>query len=242
MSLAVSSESSSNSSTTPITQLPPSNNQGMYNQTSDQQAFLQQPPPHLQQYQQQQQQYQPPTQQQQYQPQQQPPPSKTNENIQINIHEPSWDSAHAPPNQIPSQQLNTIMSAIHQTGGASLPQRDMPTSSQMLIQDEQATPNYVEEPTMVEKKVRFAEEAKNTETEKQKQRHNPIPFLDLENIHIPIIGAVMYFIFQLPFLNAKMFQFAPALFAKEGKPSMVGILVTSIVFGVIFNVISYNVL
>ena len=238
--------STSSESTTHISQLPPSMNQnqsqnqsqGMYSQSSDQQAFLQQPPPHL--HTQQQQQQQPPP-SQQYIPQTQTRQNQS-ENIQINIHEPSWDSVHAPPNQIPSQQLNTIMNAIHQTGGATLPPRDMPTSSQMLIQDEQATPNYVEEPTMVEKKVRFAEEAKNSESMKQKQKktQSPLPFLDLDNIHVPIIGSVLYFVFQLPFLNAKLYKAVPALFAKEGKPSIMGILVTSVVFGVLFNVIFYN--
>lgn len=207
------------------------------------------------------------------------------QNIQINIHEPSvqpiqyqphqqqqntnFNQTHNPnnqPNQIPDHQMRGIMTAIHggndydmQGQGQSqiystqqqgnLQSRDIPMSQQMLIQDEQTQPNYVpeQEPNKKAKTVRFVEEAnekmKVQEENSKSTRRQVIVFDEiLDAIHIPIILALLFVVFQMPSINTKLYAFMPSLFLKEGKVGVSGMAVKGLLFAGLYVLLNQVVL
>jgi len=53
-------------------------------------------------------------------------------------------------------------------------------------------------------------------------------------IQTPLLIAVLYFLFQLPFVRKFLFTYIPFLFSIDGNLNMNGYLFTSILFGVVF--------
>jgi hypothetical protein len=204
--------------------------------------------------------HEPSIQPRQYQPQ----PQQQNTNFN-QTHNPNNQ-----PNQIPDHQMKGIMTAIH--GGndydmqgqgpaqsqvyythiqqqGNLQSRDIPMSQQMLIQDEQTQPNYVpeQEPNKKTKTVRFVEEAnekmKVQEENNKTTRRQVIVFDEiLDAIHIPIILALLFVVFQMPSINTKLYAFMPSLFLKEGKVGVSGMAVKGVLFAGLYVVLNQLVL
>jgi hypothetical protein len=59
-----------------------------------------------------------------------------------------------------------------------------------------------------------------------------------EEFQIPIIIAILFFIFQLPILNNMLINFIPKLSDNSGNLKMQGFMFKSILFGFIFYMIS----
>lgn len=174
------------------------------------------------------------------------------------------------PNQIPDHQMRGIMTAIHggndydmqgqgqcQSQGqiystqqqGNLQSRDIPMSQQMLIQDEQTQPNYVpeQEPNKKAKTVKFVEEAnekmKVQEENSKSTRRQVIVFDEiLDAIHIPIILALLFVVFQMPSINTKLYAFMPSLFLKEGRVGVSGMAVKGVLFAGLYVVLNQVVL
>ena len=53
-------------------------------------------------------------------------------------------------------------------------------------------------------------------------------------IQTPLLLAVLYFLFQLPFFRKFLFQYFPALFSNDGNFNINGFLFTSVLFGLLF--------
>lgn len=278
--MAQSIETQSNSGSTPIHKLPNSNSVNM--NTFGTPGSLGQGGGGRQEYHTQQNQ---PQYSHQLQPQQQPQTQQqsqfssmtpNDQNIQINIHEPSVQPRALPnttmnqtqhtqnqPNSIPDHQMQSIMSAIHGNGQGfsqgQLPSRDIPMSQQMLLQDEAALANYVpgqmgpeqegNTPHTVKraKSVRFVEEANEkmkVKEENAKVTRRQIVMVDeiLDAIHVPIILALLFVVFQMPSINTKLYGFMPSLFLKEGKLSLGGMATKGVLFAGLYVVINQVIL
>ena len=174
------------------------------------------------------------------------------------------------PNMIPDHQMQSIMNAVHgrETNEAynsigsnaqlgQLQSRDIPMSQQMLIQDEQSYPNYVpgdvtpEEEgsgaTKRKKSVSFVEDANEKMRVKEENskatRRQVIAFDEImDAIHIPIILALLFVVFQMPSVNTKLYAFMPSLFLKEGKVGIGGMAVKGALFAGLYVVLNQVIL
>jgi hypothetical protein len=54
-------------------------------------------------------------------------------------------------------------------------------------------------------------------------------------IQTPLLIAVLYFLFQLPFFKKFLFKYLPFLFSSDGNYNLNGFLLTSIAFGILFH-------
>ena len=53
----------------------------------------------------------------------------------------------------------------------------------------------------------------------------------------PLLLAVLYFLFQLPFFRKILFNYMPFLFLQDGNLNINGFLFKSVLFGLIFYII-----
>ena len=137
-----------------------------------------------------------------------------------------------------SQIVNGLQQASI-TGSTQLPSRDIPMSTSGITTDPYVQPNYVPEI------ARQPDYIKNYETNedminnynKNSQNSNSLDETYSE-IQTPLLLAVLYFLFQLPFFRKNLFTYFPILFSVDGNLNINGFLFTSILFGLMFYMLN----
>lgn len=132
---------------------------------------------------------------------------------------------------ISSDTINQIMSTIN-VAGNQLPSRDIPM---MNPHDVQSRPNYVpggNSGDYIQQYSDFSEMAKR----------NKEPNKDLfERLQIPIMCAVIFFLFQLPIVRKSLFKYLPSLYFTDGNPKISALIVQALVFAAgvyLFNAVT----
>jgi hypothetical protein len=75
--------------------------------------------------------------------------------------------------------------------------------------------------------------------EHNKNEKNQNSLDDMYNeIQTPILLAVLYFLFQLPFFRKFLFSYFPVLFSNDGNMNINGFLFTSIIFSLFFYLLN----
>jgi len=139
-------------------------------------------------------------------------------------------------NQIQQQapNYNELISQIQKAaanGTTALPSRDIPIDPVRVATDNQTQPNYIP-PTQVEENY-----IKNNETPQQVIEENNKKMLAanlydtlFNEMKLPIIIALLYFLFQLPAVKKHSKNLFPYLFKDDGNPNLYGFLFNSIMF------------
>jgi len=150
-------------------------------------------------------------------------------------------------NNNPSQQgfsldqttISQIVNGLQQasiSGATQLPSRDIPMTTTGHNTDPQIQPNYVPPPPP--QSIDYIKNYEQTadmieEYNKNSQRQNSLD--DTYNeIQVPLLLAVLYFLFQLPFFRKFLYSYFPVLFSNDGNLNINGFLFTSILFGLLF--------
>ena len=175
-------------------------------------------------------------------PTQDPP---RNINLVINEKESSNQQFHDPnndPNNNPkSHGVNLDESTINQivtglqkassTGVTQLPSRDIPMNTNNIINDPYIQSDFIpnsNQPDYINTDI--TKQSIIDEYNKNKQQNDMID--DAYNEYqIPILLAIIFFIFQLPFLRKIMFTNMPFLFNADGNLNLNGLIFKSILFG-----------
>ena len=138
-----------------------------------------------------------------------------------------------------SQIVNGLQQASI-TGVTQLPSRDIPMSTSGLTTDPYVQPNYV--PQIDAQQPDYI---KNYETNEDminnynKNNQNRDSLDDMySEIQTPLLLAVLYFLFQLPFVRKNLFTYFPVLFSIDGNLNINGFLFTSILFGLLFYMLN----
>lgn len=161
------------------------------------------------------------------------------------------------PNQPPNQMQNNIVSENIQQqnnpnynelisqlqkasnhGNTSLPSRDIPIDPNLVKNDVQVKPNYIPEEKVQEDYIKNLETPENLiiENKNNQQNINNIDSL-YQELQIPIIIGLLYFLFQLPIVKKYSIQILPALFNKDGNPNIYGYIANSILFASSFYIL-----
>jgi hypothetical protein len=160
-------------------------------------------------------------------------------NINLNITEKQPFNENM--NGLDQSTINQLMSGLQQannTGSTQLPSRDIPQNTEIFTQDEQIKPNYI------------PQEKNHQDYIKKYDENNPIiqnvkndSLDDMYNeLQIPILLAVLYFLFQLPIFKIYLFRYLPILFLKDGNLNINGYLFTSIIFSLLYYLLSKTTL
>jgi len=154
-------------------------------------------------------------------------------------------NAQAGSGTIGTTDINSFISGIQKasaSGVLSLPTRDIPQYQNHITQDNQTQANYVpkgpddyikehQTPEDIIQKNMKREESENTLDEYYNE------------IHIPLMIGVLYFIFHLPVVRKSIFKYIPALFNADGNLNGTGYIANSLMFSglcyVTFRSINY---
>jgi hypothetical protein len=134
---------------------------------------------------------------------------------------------------IVNQLINEINEASMK-GETALPPRDIPTNIQI---DEQSIPNYVPsegekfaQGNVNEKQMIHDYNRKVTRDEKFDKIY--------DEIQVPLLLSILYFLFQLPIFKNFMFKIFPFMFSKDGNSNIHGYFGFSLLFGIFYYVIN----
>ena len=154
--------------------------------------------------------------------------------------------------QIPQQQvsqnsgmsldqttINQIVNGLqHATlsGATQLPSRDIPMNTIGLSNDPQIIPNYVPQASQNTDYIKNYDQTYDVVNNYNRNKQMSSSLDDMYNeIQTPLLIAVLYFLFQLPFFKKFLFNYIPFLFSNDGNYNINGFLFTSVIFGILFH-------
>jgi hypothetical protein len=138
-------------------------------------------------------------------------------------------SQPAPPQLSPEQQM-MLMNMPSQR----LPSRDIPQDTTHYSNDEQIVPNYIPAMDDIKDYVKDHELVLEENLENHKKKVTRGERLDyiLSELQTPILVAVLFFTFQLPFLNRLLFKYLSflSIYKEDGNLNLYGMITKSLIF------------
>jgi|TARA_B110000967_G_C18838393_1_gene538029 hypothetical protein len=138
-------------------------------------------------------------------------------------------------NKIPLSSINEMVSGLQKAASnnmTSLPSRDVPHDPERITQDPAVKPNYIPEApnnNYIENEMDYDHMMRRNENEMYETDRLDTLYDELQ---IPIIVSIIFFLFQLPIFNKTLIKFIPSLFKTDGHPAFSGYMVKTLLFGV----------
>ena len=121
------------------------------------------------------------------------------------------------------------------SGATQLPSRDIPMNTNNISTDPYVQPNYVPPSQDNTDYIKNYEQTSDMVHAHNKNARAQDSLDDMYNeIQTPLLLAVMYFLFQLPFFRKFLFGYFPVLFSNDGNMNINGFIFTSALFGLLF--------
>jgi hypothetical protein len=152
--------------------------------------------------------------------------------VPLNIH----SNPYGHPPQPPNGQMPPFPEPGQQQ--QKLPSRDIPMNQLEFQQDAEVQPNYIPRPKMPTDYIREYEQDSARDRRQVDRRKVALQTADdwYERLQIPILVALLFFIFQMPVFNTflrKNFTFM-SLHNEDGNFNIIGLVFKSLLFGGIF--------
>lgn len=150
-----------------------------------------------------------------------------------------------PPQQITvasNMNVNDFVSGLQRatsSGLTTLPIRDVPRNTESVVSDEQTVPNYIPRNTV--DYIREHHENTRSYMDHRIRSSNQSESLDIiyDALQVPILLAILYFIFQLPVMRKYLLLYLPSIFNKDGNHNLSGLLFISILFSCTYYGINF---
>lgn len=143
-------------------------------------------------------------------------------------------TSESPPQEPLSQNtISQLVSGIQQastTGATQLPSRDIPQETLPIMQDERIKPNYVPAPQHDYIQHHETEQSIQQQNTQKQQQYDTMDNL-YDELQIPLLISVLFFLFQLPTVQKLFYRNIPSLFEKDGNVSLGGLVFKSALFG-----------
>jgi len=148
-------------------------------------------------------------------------------------------SAERQNTQTSSQNIDytSVLKEVSGGGGTTLPSRDIPQNTLSRQSDQETKPNYIPNNTNEANDdyigdILSREKILQENTRKQNQHDNMDYFY--EQLQLPVLVAIVYFLFQLPAVRKNILTFLPSLFNNDGNPNLSGYIFNSVMFGIAY--------
>ena len=132
-----------------------------------------------------------------------------------------------------SAQLNSVLKEASAAGVTVLPSRDIPQNTLSLQQDENTKVNFVPNKSNDYIGDIMDREKILQENERKQNKSDNLDYI-YQQLQLPLLVALVYFIFQLPVVRKHVLAFLPSLFNKDGNPNLSGYIFNSTMFGLIY--------
>ena len=148
-------------------------------------------------------------------------------------------------NSITQSSYNELVGQIQQAdklGVTQLPSRDIPNNTDTVVMDNQTQPNYIPEQEMMEDYIKNYQTPENVilEGERDDLSRDRLEML-YSNIQMPLLVAILYFLFNLPVIRKYMQKWIPNIFNSDGNPNFIGYLVNSLLFGFLYYILNNTI-
>ena len=137
--------------------------------------------------------------------------------------------------------INQIVSGLQQasaSGATQLASRDIPMTTANIMQDQEVRPNYI--PPPIQPQNNYINDNDNAnpydimkDYNKSIEKNGHLDDIYKE-IQIPLLLAVLYFLFQLPIFKKYLFSYFPILFSNDGNFNINGYFFTSVLFSILY--------
>jgi len=143
-----------------------------------------------------------------------------------------------------NKDLNQFVAGIQKaskTGSLSLPSRDIPIDETRVTSDEQVQPNHIPKQNVSDyiTEHQTTEEIIRQHANKEKQDETFDKLFD--ELSIPILVAILYFIFQLPVVKEFFLKTFATFYTSAGDMKLQAFVLHSVSFGAAFYVLNYLV-
>jgi hypothetical protein len=116
-------------------------------------------------------------------------------------------------------------------GSTALPSRDIPMEPLKVANDVQSQPNYIPPPQFQEDYIKNSITPQNLADTNSRQIKSGAYFDKLYGeLQLPIIIALLFFLFQLPLVKQYNKKLLPFLFKSDGNPNLYGYIANSVLF------------
>ena len=157
------------------------------------------------------------------------------ENVVVSQKQPANQTINGSLDEATISQIVSGLQNASRSGATQLPSRDISMSTIGISNDPHVQPNYVPPPQDNTDYIRNYEQTSDMINDYNKNARDSNSLDDMYNeIQTPLLLAVLYFLFQLPFFRKFLFQYLPALFSNDGNFNINGFLFSSILFGILF--------
>ena len=210
---------SGNIGTTNIAELPVTNNIGIVNQPiQSQQSYSQQ-----------------------QMPSQPPQNNNARQNVELYIEPKSQGvTMDTAVNQTAYNELVGQIQQADKLGVTQLPSRDMPNNTDRVQMDQEIRPDYIpDEQAAMEDYIKNYQTPDSVilEGEREEQTRDRLDIL-YSNIQMPLLVAILYFLFNLPVIRKYLQKWIPNIFNSDGNPNLVGYIVNSVLFGGLYYLLN----
>jgi hypothetical protein len=175
-------------------------------------------------------------------------------NISLVINDPGQNTVVSQPQlQSANSQLTLDQSTISQivnglqqaslAGATQLPSRDIPLQTEQLTNDAQIQPNYIPPPPQTQRDYINDMNMDNINPYgdyRAEKNQNSLDSL-YDELQAPLLLAVLYFLFQLPFFKKTVFKYLPFFCNTDGNYNFNGLIFTCALFGFIYYSLSKTV-
>lgn len=167
-------------------------------------------------------------------------------NINLVINDTSQNTVMNPQNNnsstsqltLDQNTISQIVNGLQQAslaGATSLPSRDIPLQTEQLTNDVQVQPNYIPQPVSND----YINDDINDYYKVEKNNNSLDSIYD--ELQAPLLLAVLYFLFQLPFFKKIIFKYLPFFCHTDGNYNFNGLIFTCALFGFIYYSLSKTV-
>jgi hypothetical protein len=167
------------------------------------------------------------------------------ETVQHNMQNMQTTPSNSNSINLDQTTINQIVNGLQQAsvnGATQLRSRDIPMTTNNLTHDMNVQPNYI--PPVPQNNsnndyIHNYQEANDIikEYNSNVQQNNTLD--DMYNeIQVPILLAVLYFLFQLPFFRKFLFSYFPVLFSNDGNLNINGYIFMSSLFGILYYLLN----
>ena len=161
-----------------------------------------------------------------------------NENVKIENYGQQLDAERKADQAVQqidyTSQLTPVLKEAAASGATVLPSRDIPQSTLPTQHDETVKPNFVPKQANNDYIGDIVEREKIIQEKQRKQNQDDNMDYIYNQLQIPLIVGILYFLFQLPIVRKRMFVFLPNLFNKDGNPNLSGYIFNSVIFAMFY--------
>jgi hypothetical protein len=161
------------------------------------------------------------------------------ENVVVSQKQPANQTINGSLDEATISQIVSGLQNASRSGATQLPSRDISMSTIGISNDPHVQPNYVPPPQENTDYIRNYEQTSDMINDYNKNAQDNNSLDDMYNeIQVPLLLAVMYFLFQLPFFRKLLFGYFPVLFSSDGNMNINGFLFTSALFGLLYYLLN----